>query len=97
MTLHDRIMRARQAQVEHEQRYDVQLAAFPFPLEPSDPNFTTCDHDTGRPISAWGIDHDRSTDHAHVWTTEDEYRDEWHRKFDDEWREWIHAHYDREG
>lgn len=33
MTLHERIMRARQAQVDHEQRHDVQLAVIPF-VEP---------------------------------------------------------------
>lgn len=40
MSLHDRIMRARQAQVDHEQRHDVQLAVIPFANDPfSDERF----------------------------------------------------------
>jgi hypothetical protein len=67
MTLHDRIMRARQAQVEHEQKHDVQLPIIPF----VEPEIT--------------------------WATENEVREHFHAEIDDEWSEYIHAHYDHEG
>jgi hypothetical protein len=96
MTLHDRIMRARQAQVEHEQKHDVQLAVIPFDSACDDEIKDWADPDLGRPFPNDPFSDERFAP-ENTWATENEYRDEWHRKFDDEWREWIHAHYDREG
>lgn len=85
MTLHERMMRARQAQVDHEQRHDVQLSMIPF--SPRLPLFDSGDPELGREIS------EMFGEGEPKWATENEVREHFHSEIDHDWREWMSEHY----
>lgn len=99
MTLYERIMRARQAQVENEQKHDVQLAMINFTEDiPACPSCGSTEPDC---LDECEVRQEiREADLAPVevkWATENEVRDHWHGEIDAEWEEWVHEHYDHEG